>query len=146
MKHIDQKRRGSVGRFDPFHSKWPVFNVLFGRGVRAQKESLWEPLWSESVNYDSSKCLRLPRRLFISTKIINMQQSMLPEKSLFLSFYSPHTKFRRSKLHIQSIFVCVFNPVKHAATFKDPQIIGLRASVAKWKIWTCLYSNNISVV
>lgn len=40
MKHIDQKTRVSVGRFDPFHSKWPHF--LIRTFCRRQKKSLWE--------------------------------------------------------------------------------------------------------
>lgn len=85
------------------------------------------PLLSESVNYDSSKCccilLTLPHKKhdYSSPTIrINMQYCMHPEKycvfPLSLSLSLPSTKFECSKLHIQSIFVCVFNPVKHGST------------------------------
>lgn len=109
MKHIDQKNPSIRRSFWSLPLQMaPFFNTHFLPS--SEEVSLRTcPLWSESVNYDSSKCLRLPRKapwLFIATIIINMRQSMLPEKIRFF-FYSLYTKFGRSKLHIQPVFACV---------------------------------------
>lgn len=149
MKHANHKTLFSLAVLIPSTLN-SHFNMHFGHYVCLNKKSLWEcaHCWVSLLIMTAQSAAVFYWLLLIRSVIIhgykiriNMQHGSLPEKYCF----SPFTKSECSKWHIQSIFVCALNPVKHGSTLwllKTRRLLDLEPALLSDNLDCVLLSNK----